>query len=348
MTELTLPAFTDAHVHLRQGAMTSRVAPFTAECCDNAVAMPNTRPPLHSPESLRDAREDYQAAMGTLCRVHLTAKLLPTTTPEDIRASKGLVVGWKLYPAGGTTHAEDAIPEAWLHDPPKGFLDVVAAIADCGLALLCHGECPSSFCLDRETAFLPFWVALSERHPAMSLTLEHISSEDGVNVVRFLASRGRPVLGTITAHHLLRTLDDVVGGKLRPDEFCMPIPKSPKDRRTLVQAATDPGTCFALGSDSAPHEPEAKYCDEGCAGVFSAPVLAESVVEVFEVAGKLDDRQALTAFTSGNANRFYGFAPSGREIVLAQDGRWVAGKRNGVVPWRAGERLPWRLVEMKA
>ena len=66
--------------------------------------------------------------------------------------------------------------------------------------------------------------------PKLRFTLEHISTGFGIDFVEHYHKMGFRVLGTITAHHLLLTLDDVIGGKLRPDHFCMPIPKTPEDK----------------------------------------------------------------------------------------------------------------------
>lgn len=155
-------------------------------------------------------------------------------------------------------------------------------------------------------------------------------------------------LGTITLHHLETTLDDVIGGKLRPHLFCKPIPKRPSDRSALLNAALAGESCFALGSDSAPHLKHDKESACGCAGVFTAPVLAQGLVSLFEREhGCLGFIQAFTRFTSVNANAFYGFTSSDRTISLEKRPYAVPPicSRGAVVPYRAGETLPWSLAD---
>jgi dihydroorotase len=217
-------------------------------------------------------------------------------------------------------------------------MDVLAEMEHRDLVLMCHGEAPG-FVLDREDLFLPLLGTISDKFPKLRLTLEHISTANGINYVSYLDGIGRRILGTITLHHMMRTLNDVVGGKLQPDEFCMPIPKLPRDRVSITNAAFMNSKCFALGSDSAPHDQKMKYCKGGCAGVFTAPVLAESLMEMY----RPSIAERFVNFTSKNAANFYGFQPSGRRIAFERK-PWLVPATHGLVTtFRGLETLEWSL-----
>ena len=352
---IEIPAFTDAHVHLRQDSMLRQVAPYTGVACDNAVVMPNTTPSIHDDHDIIRYRGECRGACGSQTGIHMTAKWLPRTAPHEfLRAKQARVLGYKLYPAGVTTNSDDGIPWEWLADPSlKQVRVALEQMEALGLVLLCHGE-SDGFVLDREREFLSAFYRIHKEFPKLRMTLEHITTVEAVSMVREL-NRRRPgsVLGTITLHHLETTLDDVIGGHLKPHLFCKPIPKRSSDRRVLLDAALSGEAGFALGSDSAPHYREAKESVCGCAGVFTAPVLAPGVVSLFDRENSLDltskFEPPLFRFTSGNANNFYGFKRSGRRLTLERR-PFVVPPSCGqtirdVVPYRAGETLPWSLVD---
>ena len=62
--------------------------------------------------------------------------------------------------------------------------------------------------------------------------MEHITTADAVEFL----DRFSNVSATVTLHHLLITLDDVIGGLMKPDLFCKPIAKTPRDREALRDA----------------------------------------------------------------------------------------------------------------
>lgn len=351
---LSVPALTDAHVHLRQDEMTKRIAPYTGAVCDNVICMPNTnKPPIHDPWVIEAYQQKYQEAVGPECKVHMVAKWLPRTTPKDVIAAKQAgAIGFKLYPHGATTNSDDAkdggIPFPDLLEATPQVLDVLGELERQDMVLLCHGEDPGSFCMDREEAFLWAFRKMAFAHPKLRMTLEHITTRKGLECIRTLRKVSCKVMGTITVHHMMRTLDSVIGKKLEPDEFCMPIPKRPEDRDALLSAALSGGEngAFALGSDSAPHEPGTKYCAGGCAGVFSAPVMLQTLMELFgESFQDLLGYVRFNRFCVDNANDFYGFKRSGREVALVKRTNVVKAQYGGIVPFRRGELLEWELAD---
>jgi len=362
MSAIVLPALFDAHVHLRQGDLLQTVARHH-NYCERLVVMPNTKPPICSPSEIQQYRSACRTVLGTATEPLLTIMLTPRTTPADVRRAKDVgVVGAKLYPEGVTTQSGDGIgldtltalrdyrpdtdpyPHS-LHD----FAEVITELERQDLVLLIHAELPGAECLQREAAFVPLVKRIVSLWPQLRVTVEHVSSAVMIETIRSLASGGARLAGTITAQHLLCTTDDILigsdkvgqqGGKLRPDNHCLPVPKSRSDRQRLRIAATSGEPYFFLGSDSAPHPPGSKYSACGCAGVWSAPVLVPSLVEVFEDMSQIG---RLPGFLHDRGCVFYGLAGTGREILVEEEPWRVPDTIDGLVPFRAGEILRWRL-----
>ncbi len=86
--------------------------------------------------------------------------------------------------------------------------------------------------MDREDEFLKVYKRLAESFPKLHIVMEHITTAGAVE----LLDRYPNLSATVTLHHLLITLDDVIGGNMEPDMFCKPIAKTPRDRDCLRQA----------------------------------------------------------------------------------------------------------------
>ena len=329
---ITLRRPDDWHVHLRDADMLKAVAPDTARHFARALVMPNLTPPVCTGADALAYRERILAATeGSGFEPLMTIKLFPGTTAEVVKSAKGVgVIAGKLYPQGVTTNSEDGWSEIEALD------GAFAAMEEAGLVLCLHGEAPDAFCIDREERFVEDTLpAIARKFPKLRIVLEHVTTRAGVQMVDELAN----VAGSITAHHLLLTLDDVIGGALNPHLFCKPIAKRPEDRDALIQAALS-SQAFFLGTDSAPHPISKKECASGCAGVYTASVALGLAAEVFEAHGGLD---SLEAFTSERGAEFYG-VPLNEGHVTLRRGEWpVPADVAGVVPMRAGETLRWQV-----
>jgi dihydroorotase len=208
-----------------------------------------------------------------------------------------------------------------------------------GLVLCVHGEEPGEFCLDREPAFIKRVETLAEKFPKLKIVFEHLSSAKSVEAVKRLPAN---VAATFTVHHLMMTLDDVVGDALRPHHFCKPLPKRPEDRAAIREAAFSGSPKFFLGTDSAPHQLGKKECPCGAAGVYSAPVAIPLLVQEFEKAGHLDK---LPNFIAGFGADFYGILRTQKQIEVVKEAWTVPPLVNGVVPLAAGQTLGWKIKQ---
>lgn len=346
MIRIRLPD--DFHVHLRQGPALAAYARDHAACFGRALVMPNTLPPVRDAAGLRAYAAEIAAAAAPVrpdYRALMSFKLLPPEAEgaavvadrvSDLAAA-GAVAG-KLYPAGVTTNSADGVSDM------AELYPAFEAMQDRGLVLCVHGEDPDAFCLDREEAFLPRLDAVVRDFPRLRVVLEHVSTAAAVAWVR---SRPDRVAATVTVQHLLHSLDDMLGGHLRPHLFCKPLLKRPGDRQAIQAAVLAGDRKFFFGSDSAPHAKVAKECDCGAAGVYSATVALPLLAGFFDAAGKLP---LLDDFTGRHGAEFYGLEPARGECALVKKSWRVppalhAGEAGfdggGVVPLAAGQELAW-------
>ncbi len=340
MRTITMRRWDDFHVHFREHDMLKSVVPATARHFARALVMPNTEKPIRSEAQVEVYRTQILAAvpMGTTFQPLMTVKLVEATQPEQLlRAKKAGAVAGKLYPEGVTTNSADGVTDI------RRLYPVFETMRDCEMVLCLHGELPGAFCLDRERAFLPTLGEIARDFPKLKIVLEHVSCADAV---RFVLAAPDNVAATITVHHLLLTLDDVVGGMLQPHHFCKPIAKTREDRAALLGAAMSGSRKFFLGTDSAPHLRGRKECASGCAGVYTSFLAHAALTDIFERQGALDGGSLwLEYFTSAAGADHYGLPRNKSKVTLERLPTEVPTEcEYGVVPFLAGRTIPWRVA----
>lgn len=336
MESITLPLPDDFHIHLRQDAALPGYARDAASQFGRVLVMPNTLPPLTSPQGLREYKSQIEQAAPGLVAL-MTFKLNATYSESDLVALQqaGAVAG-KYYPAGVTTNSADGIADF------ESIFPVVEWMEKLNLVLCVHGEEPSAFCLDREEAFIHKVETLARMFPKLRIVFEHLSTKAAVEAVQRLPDQ---VAGTITVQHLLLTLDDLLGDGLQPHHFCKPLLKRPEDREALRSVAFSGNRKFFLGTDSAPHVKGKKECPCGAAGVYSAPVAIPLLVQEFESFGALD---RLADYVGSYGADFYQLPRTTRTMRLVRESWQVPEMVNGVVPLAAGRTLHWKIAEVSA
>ncbi len=328
-----IPLPDDFHIHLRQGLPLTNYTRDAAFSFGRVLVMPNTSPPIRTPVEAVKYRDRIVAAGRDAEGFEplMTFYIDTAMREQEISslAEAGVVAG-KLYPRGATTNSGHGVSDI------EAAFPVFEAMEKADLVLCIHGELPDHFVLDRESAFLPVLRKIAERFPRLRIVLEHVSTAEGIAAVRDLPDT---VAGTITVHHLLFTLDEVVGELLRPHRFCKPIAKRPEDRTALREAAFSADPRFFFGSDSAPHPVTAKECDGGCAGIYSAPTAVPILLSLFEQHSDLD---SFVGFTARNGARFYGVPEASVRVRYTRTGWHVPERTSDIVALGAGERLEWR------
>lgn len=321
----------DMHVHLRESDILGAVAPFTASSFAGAVVMPNLVSPVDSVEKLRKYRQAIADAANDDQFTPYMTLFFKEYTREELLEAKKEIIGIKLYPAGITTQSEKGVTDFDSLD------ETLSIMEELQIPLLVHGE-TSGFVLDREGEFLAVYERLARSFPRLHIIMEHITTAAAVECL----DRHENLSATVTLHHLLITLDDVIGGLMEPDLFCKPIAKTPRDRECLKQAVFSGHDRIMFGSDSAPHPRHKKECCGCAAGIFSAPVALPMLVELFEDAGKLD---MLQGFVSSFACHRYQLQPPQKTVTLVKKAWRVPNLYGDIRPFAAGSELRWSVVD---
>ncbi len=344
MTSITLRRPDDLHLHLRDGESMRSVLPFTAARFARALIMPNLRPPVTTTQQALAYRQRILDALpaGMAFEPLMTLYLTDRTDPVEVDRAKasGCIVGFKLYPAGATTHSDAGVTDIRKVDA------VLDRMEEQDLVLQVHGEVtdPEVDVFDREARFIDEVLApLAARHPRLRVVLEHITTSAAAQFV--LGSRPG-IAATLTPQHLLMSRNAIFEGGLRPHHYCLPVLKREADREALLAVATSGDPRFFLGTDSAPHARGAKEAACGCAGIFSAHGAIELYAEAFEAAGAL---QRLEAFASEHGADFYRLPRNAGRLTLIK-APWEVPRSypfgaGELVPLRAGEPIGWRLLE---
>ena len=248
--ELVIRKPDDFHAHLRRDAILDTVLPYTAEQFARALVMPNTDPKVLTAEDAETYYWEIETRRRRLLAKHnfrplMTIYLTEKTTPATIlKARAAGVFASKLYPEGATTNSQGGVSDV------EKIYPALEKMEELGMVLSIHAEEPKAFCLDRETAYLDTFWKIYWDFQELKIVWEHVTTAAMAELLERYPDR---VAGTITAHHLVLTLDDLIGDKAKPHNFCKPIAKRPEDREALIKAATSGNPKFFFGSDSAPH-----------------------------------------------------------------------------------------------
>ncbi len=338
---LTIRRPDDWHVHLRDGDMLKAVAPYTARQFARAIVMPNLSPPVITAAAGAAYRDRIMAALPEDSDFEplMTSYLTDTTDADDLARgfADGVFTAAKLYPANATTNSAHGVTDV------ANLRPVLERMQEIGMPLLVHGEVTDDEIdiFDREAVFIDRILAgLARDLPELRIVFEHITTSEAVD---FVIASGPSVAATITPQHLHINRNAIFSGGIRPHAYCLPVAKREQHRLALRRAATSGSPKFFLGTDTAPHEVEAKETACGCAGIFNAPHALESYATVFEEEGALD---RLEGFASEYGPAFYGLPLN--EGTVRLDRRTsdvpenIAAGSTGIVPFHAGEQLGWR------
>jgi dihydroorotase len=332
---LTIRRPDDWHVHLRDGEMLKRVAPYTARQFARAIVMPNLVPPVTTVEAAAAYRERILAAAGPGFTPLMTCYLTDRTGPDEVARgfADGVWIAAKLYPAGATTNSDSGVTDF------RNIYPALARMEKIGMTLCVHGEVtdPEVDVFDREAVFIEriLWRVATD-FPELKIVLEHVTTADAVD---FVSEAGPNVAATVTPQHLIINRNALFAGGLRPHAYCLPVAKREQHRLAVRKATTSGSPKFFLGTDSAPHSRDAKESACGCAGIFNAPFALESYATVFEEEGALEK---LEGFASEHGPRFYGLELNDGTVTLERSENLVPAEVDGIVPFHAGDTLRWK------
>jgi dihydroorotase len=348
------------HFHPRTGSVQQTVIGHTARVFARGIVMPNPTPtePILTAKDVRLRRAELvRNTQGTGFTPLMTIKLTRDTTPqiidgaveEGVVAAKGFPDIIEIVKSYGGWESRFVVPD-----------ETFGRMEEVGLPFSWHCELPPDA---GEKLGIPFTqrevecLALTEaaiysRFPRLRIIVEHLSTAEAVRwvgnklgeTVEVNGVALPRVAGTLAIPHLFLTIDDVGGAKLHPHLFCKPTPRFYEDLSSIRAAAVSGLPCWSLGTDSAPWTRWRKECPEGNAGLFSAPVALPALAGLFEQAGRLD---RLEDFVAKFGADFYGLPYNEGKITLVKDPEQpmkVRREYGGIVPYLAGEFLPWRIA----
>ena len=284
---LVTPAFTDLHVHLREpgNERAETIATGTAAALAGGFAtvyaMPNTDPTDDDPAVARRVLE--AAARAGPCEVVPVSAITKGLRGRDVVDFDAMVAaGAGAFSDDGAWVADDAVAERAFRAAGERGLLVMEHCEDfsmTGPGVLHEAEAVRRMGLpgiprgaeDRATARD---VDLARRF-STRLHLCHVSTAGAVSLLRSARAAGLAVTGEATPHHLTLTVADALAGG--PDFKMKPPLREASDADALVAALAD-GTIDAIGTDHAPHAPEAK-----AAGLVGAPFGAIGMETAFPV-----------------------------------------------------------------
>lgn len=351
---LRLRAPDNWHAHFRDGPMLDFLVPvfLDAGWRRRIVAEPNITPPV-----LTGARALwYRDAILARARAHdpattvdpvMTIQITETTSGATLREARAMGVGiGKVYPFMVTTHSGNGVQDYDMISP------ALEAAQDCGLIVQFHGEHPGEEVegLNKEAGFTGILDRIRARFPGLKLTMEHITSRAAVDWVK---GQDDHVGASITVHHLLTTVDDVLGyskasgGLMRVHCGCKPQPKWRDDRAALNEVVLSGHPRFFYGGDDAAHLRHRKEAEGSACGVWNTMAALPLLVDLFDREGRLE---RLDPFLSEFGARFYGYGVNAESVTLVEE-PWrvpaeveATGMGDSVVPMCAGETLAWRVV----
>ena len=258
--------FCDLHVHFREpgredketlqtGSLAAMAGGFTRVC-----VMPNTNPPLDSPESINFIREKAEN-----CPIHIH----PIGAVTKSQDGNDLTEMGLMHQEGAVAFSDDGLP---IQDGAMMRIALeYATLVD--VPIINHAE---DVCLRAEGVMhegristhlgLPGNPDLAESamvHRDLELAeftgarlhVPHVSSAKAVHHIREMKQKNKNVTAEVTPHHIFFN-DDALTSFNTHLKVAPPI-RTEEDRRALIQAVKD-GTIDCIATDHAPHTIEDK------------------------------------------------------------------------------------------
>ena len=258
--------FFDAHVHFREpggedkedlnsGSMAALAGGFTGVC-----AMPNTDPPIDSPELTR-----YIIDRSRECPINIH----PIGAVTKSQNGKELTEMGAMIAEGAIAFSDDGLPIA----DAKVMQNALEYSSMFDIPIINHAE---DECLKADGVMhmgkvstnlgLPSSPGITESsmvhrdlelavHVGARLHVPHVSSARSVEHIKTLKKKSEKISAEVTAHHLYFTDEDLISYNTNL-KVAPPI-RSEKDKKALI-AAVKSGTIDCIATDHAPHTIEEK------------------------------------------------------------------------------------------
>jgi len=247
----TFPGFVDVHVHFRDpGVPTAETTASGLEAARRGgfgavVTMPNTTPPIDTPASVKAHTREAGAVL-----------LLTSSCITRGRLGREVADLEALSDAGAVFFTDDG---TYVSDA-KVLEEAMRRAYDLNVVVSQHALAPGlteADCIRRDLSIC--------RETGCRYHVQHISTAEGVALVRGAQAEGLPVTAEATPHHILLTSADIPSTPFSlspfPSSFYKMAPPlaTAEDRAEVRKAVKDGILMFA--TDHAPHPAAVKMCD---------------------------------------------------------------------------------------
>ncbi len=261
-----MPGFLDLHVHLREpgfeyketiktGTAAAAKGGFTGVC-----PMPNTKPPIDSPERVREVLAI--AERDSLIHVYPVGAVTVGQIGDEVTDIKGMVeAGARAISEDGKSVMNADVYRRAMSEAAEAGIPVMAHCEDknmVGRGAMNAGKKAELGLEGITNAVEDVIVArdiLLAKETGAQLHLCHCSTKDSVEMIKFAKEKGVKVSGEVCPHHFSMTEDEIpcddANYKMNP-----PL-RSREDVERLCQGLSE-GTMEAISTDHAPHAEEEK------------------------------------------------------------------------------------------
>ncbi|MCR4728130.1 MAG: dihydroorotase [Lachnospiraceae bacterium] len=314
---IAMPGFCDVHVHFRDPGFTHKEDIITGAKCatrggfTDVVLMANTNPVTDNTETL-----EYVLNKGKTTPIHVHACAAVT------KGLKGMVLTdmEALKAAGAAGFTDDGIPlmdEALLKTAfeKAAALNVPVSLHEEDKRLIKenginHGKASEHYGIygsprEAEASLIERDIEIALK-TGVKMDVQHISTKEGVELVRKAREKSKDICAEVTPHHLSLTEDAVIefgaNAKMNP-----PL-RTEEDRQAIIEGIKD-GTISMIATDHAPHAPEEKAGDilkapSGILGLETSFVIAYNEL----VRSRVIALPKLVSMFTKNPREFYGFS----------------------------------------
>lgn len=335
------PGLVDVHVHFRDPGFTHKEDIETGARAalrggfTSVVLMANTKPAVDNEETLKYVL-DKGAKTGL--HVYTCATITKGLKGEELTDMD------KLYSLGAAGFTDDGIPimDADLLE------EAMSKTAKIGVPVSLHEENPALITnngVNHGKASKHYGIEGSPREAEISLierdlqialktgvilNVQHISTKEGVELVRQAKKNGSNIHAEATPHHFSLTEDAVTEhgtlAKMNP-----PL-REEEDRQAIIKGLQD-GTIDIIATDHAPHseEEKAKPITEAPSGIIGLETALSLGITNLVDKGLMDTKHLLSLMTC-NPAKMYGIPAGTIEegkaadiVIFAPNEEWTVG-----------------------
>ncbi|MCR5099313.1 MAG: dihydroorotase [Lachnospiraceae bacterium] len=265
------PGFIDMHVHMRDPGQTAK-GDITTESRAAArggfttvLAMPNTKPPVDSPEGIRYVHDKAKkVGLVNVLQVGAVTKGMEGRELSDIPGMKA--EGMVAISEDGKSVMDSGLLYDAMRIAEKNDITVLSHCED---ATLVRGGVMNEGNKSRAFGVPGILKAVENNITARDIFLAqetgarlhicHVSAAESAEMIRLARDMGVHVTGEVCPHHFILTDEDIPSVKNTEYKMNPPL-RSAFDRDAMKEAIRD-GVITVISTDHAPHAPEDKAGD---------------------------------------------------------------------------------------